>query len=77
MEQCALEYEGRQEIERWVAQGFWFLERYVPEWSSHPNFPSPGEEPYHEAACRRLSDLASWLFFGNSPYQGAGPLPPL
>ncbi len=77
MEACAVAHEGRQEIERWVACGFWYLEQFVPEWTSHPNFPRFDDEDYLREACRRLSDLAYWLFFGESPYQGQSPLPAL
>jgi hypothetical protein len=77
MERCAVAHEGRQEIERWVVNGFWYLERFVPEWTSHPDFPRLDDQGYYQEACRRLSDLAYWLFFGESPYQGRGPLPPL
>jgi hypothetical protein len=77
MEQCAVAHEGRQEIERWVANGFWYLERFVPEWTSHPDFPRPDDKGYYQEAYGRFSDLAYWLFFGESPYKGGGPLPPL
>ena len=34
MELCAMAYEGRGDIERWVANGFWYMEQFVPDWSS-------------------------------------------
>ena len=77
MEQCARAYEGREQVERWVAGGFWYLEWFVPDWTSHPNFPRPHDQQYYQEACRRLGDLAYWFFVGESPYQGGGPLPPL
>jgi hypothetical protein len=77
MERCASEVEGREVIERWIANGFWFLEKYTAEWAGHPNRIPTGEEDYYRTACTRLSDLAWWLFFGESPYEGDGPLPPL
>ncbi len=72
MEACAIAQATCPEIERRIAQGFWYLERFVPEWSNHPNFPRPYEEQYYQAACERLSDLAYWFFFGESPYEGGG-----
>jgi hypothetical protein len=76
MEQCAAAYEGREKIERWIAHGFWYVEHFVPEWTSQENFPRPDDQEYYQKACRRLSDLAYWLFFGESPKR-KGPLPPL
>jgi hypothetical protein len=77
MEQCAVDHAGRESIERWIANGFWYTDRFVPEWSSHPGFPRPHGEWYYEAAYERLHALAYWLFFGESPFQGDGPLEPL
>jgi hypothetical protein len=77
MEQCARAHEGKEVIERWIASGFWYLECFTPDWSSQPHFSRPHGEVYYEAACNRLRDLSYWLFFGSSPYQGDGPLPPM
>ena len=77
MERYARAREGHPTLERWAAEGFWYLEGFVPEWSSHPSFPRPHGEDYYQAAYRRLHDLAYWLFLGESPYQGSGPLGPI
>ena len=77
MEECAIAQAGRPEIERWIALGFWYLEQFVPDWTNHPNFPRPYEEQYYLAACERLRDLAFWFFWGQSPYEGGGPLGPM
>lgn len=77
MEAWAASHERDSALPRWIAEGFWFCERFTREWSSHPNFPREYPPEYHEKAWQRLSDLAYWLFRGESPYQGAGPLPPL
>jgi hypothetical protein len=77
MEQCAVVQARRPEIERWIVEGFWYLERFVPEWSSHLEFPRPHREQYYQAAYQRLSDLAYWLFFSEPPYEGGGPLGPM
>ena len=74
MEQCAAAHSGRDAIERWVAEGFWYLEQFTPDWSTHPNFPRPHGDQYYEAAYQRLRDLSYWLFVGDSPYQGNEPL---
>ncbi len=77
MEQCAVEHEGSDRIERWIACGFWFLEQTAADWVGHPDRGRTGDEEYYRQACMRLRDLASWLFFGASPFEGQGPLPPL
>lgn len=76
MEACAAAHAGRETIERWVAEGFWYVGWFVPEWSRHKNFPRP-EVAYHQRACQRLWDLSWWLFTGNHPREGGGPLDPI
>jgi hypothetical protein len=76
MELCAAEHAGRESLERWVAEGFWYVGWFVPEWSGHPNFPRP-EAAYHRRACDRLHDLAWWFFTGHHPLESGGPFEPL
>jgi hypothetical protein len=59
-----------ERIDRWVAEGFWYLNHFVKDWSSHPNFPKPLPHEYYEAAYERLYDLSYWLFMGESLYEG-------
>jgi hypothetical protein len=56
-------------LERWVAEGFWFVPRFVREWTTHPNFPKVHAADYYERAFTRLDDLAYWYFMGQSPYE--------
>jgi hypothetical protein len=49
-----------------VAEGFWYLSWYVKSWSEHANFPRPFPAEYYNAAYERPSDLAYWLFTGES-----------
>lgn len=55
-------------VERWLAEGFWFVPDWVPMWTSHPNFPRPYSKEYYDRAYERLHDLAFWFFVGESPY---------
>jgi hypothetical protein len=73
MEQCARDHEGRQTIERWIAEGFWFCGQYIKNWSTHPSFPKPHGDTYYEEAYERLWDLSHWLFVGRSPFEGEPP----
>ena len=65
----------RETLERWIAEGFWYVGWFVREWSSHPNFPQDYEAGYYQRAYQRLFDLAFWLFSGNCP-NASGTLPP-
>ena len=56
-------------VERWLAEGFWYLSYFVEEWSQHPNFSRLYRNEYYTAAYGRLRDLAYWFFYGESPYQ--------
>jgi hypothetical protein len=64
-------------IPRWIAEGFWYLDFFVKEWSSHENFPRPSAPRYYEKATKRLHDLAFWLFMGQSPYEEGRGFEPL
>lgn len=73
------EHEAGDTIPRWIAEGFWYMDRFVRGWSTHLSFPREHSEEYYEAAFVRLYDLAYWLFMGESPYgagKGLDPLPP-
>jgi tetratricopeptide (TPR) repeat protein len=60
--------KGQPSIETWIAQGFWFCDTFIRDWTSHPNFPRPPEEAYRDAL-ELLSNLASFLFTGGNPYK--------
>lgn len=59
--------EDAQQLPRWIAEGFWYLQSFVKDWSSHESFPRTHNTEYYQAAYSRLDDLASWLFTGSSP----------
>ncbi|MEB2843984.1 hypothetical protein GAO09_09245 [Rhizobiales bacterium RZME27] len=56
--------EGTQ---RWIAEGFWYLQRFVPDWTRHGDFPRVYEPEYYERAYARLDDLSEWFFTGVHP----------
>lgn len=64
-------------VERWLADGFWYLQWFTREWSSNPDFPRAYSLDYYERAYRRLDDLASWFFSGENPYLGETGFEPL
>ena len=68
MYKAADEWRQRDSIPRWIAQGFWYFETFVPTWTSHPNFPRPESEYYHTSV-QLIRDLSYFLFIGESLYE--------
>jgi hypothetical protein len=68
MYDVADEIKGQPSIETWIAEGFWFCDTWIRDHTGHANFPRPPEEAYRNALTL-LSDLASFLFVGRSPYK--------
>jgi len=68
MYDVADEARGQPSIETWIAHGFWFCDTWIPDWTSHPNFPRPSEEAYRHAI-ELIHNLAYFLFIGESPYK--------
>jgi hypothetical protein len=67
--------EGREAIERGIADGSWHPERRAAEWAGHPNGIGPGRVAYDQAANRRPGDLAHRLILGESPREVSGSPP--
>lgn len=59
-------------VPRWIAAGFWYLDWWVREWSSHEAFPRLHGDSYYEAAYERLHVLAFRLFTGSTMHEGEG-----
>ena len=68
MQQCCQKHSKSETLERWMANGFWYVPSFVREWTTHPNFPRVHSAEYYQKAYQRLDDLAYWFFFGESPY---------
>ena len=77
MEASCKACEGRDKLDRWQAEGFWFMSWFVKDWTAHENFPRPQPQEYYENALERLNDLAYWFFFGYSPYEDGHVFDPL
>jgi len=50
-------------LERWVANGFWFVSTFVRTWTTHPNFPQVHSKDYYDRCYGRLEDLAFLYLF--------------
>lgn len=67
MYDVAAEVKGRDSIETWIAEGFWFCDTWIRSTTGHPSFVRPEREAY-DAALELIGDLAYFLFIGESPY---------
>jgi len=68
MYDVAFDSQAESCFEKWVAEGFWYCDTWIKEWSSHPNFPAP-EVGQHEKAIALLHDLAWFYFMQDDPYR--------
>jgi len=62
------ELKGESRLDRWIAEGFWFCDTWVPAWTSHPDFPQQDSQD-RAGALELIHDLAFALMTGQSPYQ--------
>ncbi|MFK3982670.1 hypothetical protein ACI2K4_20125 [Micromonospora sp. NPDC050397] len=69
MRAVAEEYAGRDQLDRWLAEGYFWMATWVRDHTSHPEFPRPEPESYHDACIERLWELADWFFRGEHVYQ--------
>ncbi|GGK61899.1 hypothetical protein Ppa06_24090 [Planomonospora parontospora subsp. parontospora] len=68
MRRVCAQQETKDQLDRWLVEGYWYLADFVPNWTSHSNFPRPEPPEYYEAALERLLDIQSWFVTGRSPY---------
>ena len=68
MRRVCAQQENRQQLDRWLVEGYWYMSDFVAGHTSHPDFPRPEPAEYYQAAVRRLWDLQNWFVTGRSPY---------
>jgi hypothetical protein len=68
MEQCCAEIENDERVDRWLADGFWYISWFAESWATHKNFPKEFPEEYYRDAFETLSMLAEYFFTGSHPY---------
>ena len=68
MRRVCAQQQSREQLDRWLAEGYWYLSDFVPGHVSHPDFPRDEPAEYYKAAVRRLWDLQNWFVTGRSPY---------
>ncbi|MDX6742924.1 hypothetical protein [Actinocorallia sp. A-T 12471] len=69
MRRVCAEFECREELPRWLVDGFWCCAAWVKDWTGHPDFPRPEPVEYYEKAMERFQDLQYWFVMGESPHQ--------
>lgn len=67
MEACCRDNEGGENLERWMALGFWYFDTTVGDQTLKSGMRLVCEPAYYERAFRRLSELAYWYFHGEAP----------
>ena len=72
MEACCRAKIGEEQVDRWVAEGFWYMSWFVKNWTTHPNFPRRRPSEYYEAAYEYLDGLAYWFFVDDPTWNDAG-----
>lgn len=56
-------------IERWLADGFWYIPHFVSTWITHPDFPKERLTGSHALSKQLLEDLAHWFFTDDCPWE--------
>lgn len=64
MRECCKAHNGQTHIERWIAEGFWYLDFYLGS-SLEQTQVKTEDTKYRENAVVNLSHLAWWLFTGH------------
>ncbi|WP_035855766.1 hypothetical protein [Cryptosporangium arvum] len=65
---CAA-HADRDQLDRWLAEGFYYVSTWVPDHTAHSAFPRPEPVDYYDACVTRLQDLAAWFFHGWHVYR--------
>lgn len=55
-------------VDKYIAQGYWFIDTWVKNWTGQEEFPRPEKHRYEEAL-ELLHDLSYFFFIGESPYK--------
>lgn len=67
MLECCKAHDGQTHIERWIVEGFWWLDFY-PRYNSQRSEDESDfyESDYYENAVTNFNHLAFWLFGGEA-----------
>ena len=65
------ETEGESQLERWMADGFWYAFQFVDNYSREDGIRKEHSEQYYEDAMRLLFTLTAYFFDGSYPFLDA------
>lgn len=68
MRDCCVCCADDEQLDRWMAHGFFYVPAFVRAWTSQPEFQRPGGE-YWQRATNLLEVLSHWFFWGEPPTQ--------
>jgi hypothetical protein len=68
MRRVCAQQQDRDQLDRWLIEGYWYLSEFVPGHTSHADFPRSELPGNYQAAIQRLRDLQDWFVTGQSPY---------
>jgi len=66
MERCAEAHAGNESIPRWLAEGFWYLDTFVPNQVKHPAFAKEHDVEFFRERCEDLACAAHRFFTGEA-----------
>lgn len=66
MRECCVSCSDEDQLDRWMAHGFFYVPAFVRAWTQQPEFESPDAEYWHEAI-RLLEALSHWYFWAEPP----------
>lgn len=68
MRDCCVRCSEDEQLDRWMAHGFFYVPAFVRAWSCQDDFERP-EENYWHRALELLEVLSHWFFWGEPPTQ--------
>ncbi|HTL29396.1 MAG TPA: hypothetical protein VL282_09245 [Tepidisphaeraceae bacterium] len=66
MERCAEAYAGNEFVPRWLAEGFWYLDTFVPDQVKLPAFARQHDGEFFRERCEDLACATYWFFTGEA-----------
>jgi hypothetical protein len=64
MEQCCRALAGLDAVDRWLAEGFWYLSWFPRSWTDHPAWAEDPARDQIDQGTHLLDLLAYWFFTG-------------
>lgn len=68
MRDCCVRCAEDEQLDRWMAHGFFYIPAFVRAWTQQPGFDRP-DEAYWQRAINLLEVLSHWFFWGEPPTQ--------